>query len=301
MQFGILGPLEVFDEGRRVEIGGHKQRALLASLLLHANEVVSLDRLIDELWGETPPPTAGEDASGSGLAAAPGAQRGRGSPRRTCWGARDPRAGYLLKVEPGQVDADRFQGMLEEARRTRAEGKPEEAAEELRRALALWRGPALADFAYEPFAQTEIARLDELRLTALEERIEADLALGRHAELVGELEALVARHPLRERLRGQLMLALYRSDRQAEALHVYQECPPGPRRGARSGAEPGAAAARAPDPGAGPGARGARPAEAGAEAPRGAACDCSSWPELSCSPRPLVRRLRCSAMEAVRR
>ena len=113
--------------------------------------------------------------------------------------------------------------MLEQARRARCEGEPEQAAEELRRALALWRGPALADFAYESFAQAEIARLDELQLTALEERIEADLALGRDGELVGELEALVARHPLRERLRGQLMLALYRSDRQAEALHVYQE------------------------------------------------------------------------------
>ena len=223
MQFGILGPLEVSDEGRRVEIGGHKQRALLASLLLHANEVVSLDRLIDELWGETPPPTAAKTLQ---------AQVSR--LRRSLNGDEDPAAhmrgplqtrghGYVLTVEPGQVDADRFQGMLEEARRARAEGKPEDAAEELRRALALWRGPALADFAYESFAQTEIARLDELQLTALEERIEADLALGRHAELVGELEALVARHPLRERLRGQLMLALYRSDRQAEALHAYQE------------------------------------------------------------------------------
>jgi branched-chain amino acid transport system substrate-binding protein len=223
MQFGILGPLEVSDEGRRVEIGGHKQRALLASLLLHANEVVSLDRLIDELWGETPPPTAAKTLQ---------AQVSR--LRRSLNGDEDPTAhvrgplqtrghGYVLTVEPGQVDADRFQVMLEEARRARAEGKPEEAAEELRRALALWRGPALADFAYESFAQTEIARLDELQLTALEERIEADLALGRHVELVAELEALVTRNPLRERLRGQLMLALYRSDRQAEALHVYQE------------------------------------------------------------------------------
>jgi DNA-binding SARP family transcriptional activator/ABC-type branched-subunit amino acid transport system substrate-binding protein/streptogramin lyase len=223
MEFRILGPLEVSDEGRQVEIGGHKQRALLASLLLHANEVVSLDRLIDELWGETPPPTAAKTLQ---------AQVSR--LRRSLNGDEDPAAhmrgpletrghGYVLKVEPGQVDADRFQGLLEEARRARAEGKPEEAAEELRRALALWRGPALADFTYESFAQVEIARLDELQLTALEERIDADLALGRHAELIGELEALVARHPLRERLRGQLMLALYRSDRQAEALHVYQE------------------------------------------------------------------------------
>jgi DNA-binding SARP family transcriptional activator/ABC-type branched-subunit amino acid transport system substrate-binding protein/streptogramin lyase len=223
MQFGILGPLEVSDEGRRVEIGGHKQRALLASLLLHANEVVSLDRLIDELWGETPPPTAAKTLQAQ-VSRLRRALNGDEDPAAHMLGPLETRGhGYLLKVEPGQVDADRFQGMLEEARRTRAEGKPEEAAEELRRALALWRGPALADFAYEPFAQTEIARLDELQLTALEERLDADLALSRHTELIGELEALVARHPLRERLRGQLMLALYRSDRQAEALHVYQE------------------------------------------------------------------------------
>jgi DNA-binding SARP family transcriptional activator/ABC-type branched-subunit amino acid transport system substrate-binding protein len=223
MEFRILGPIEVSDEGRRVEIGGHKQRALLASLLLHANEVVSLDRLIDELWGETPPPTAAKTLQAQ-VSRLRRSLNGDEDPATHMLGPLETRGhGYLLKVEPGQVDADRFQGMLEEARRTRAEGKPEEAAEELRRALALWRGPALADFAYEPFAQTEIARLDELQLTALEERIEADLALGRHAELIGELEALVARHPLRERLRGQLMLALYRSDRQAEALHVYQE------------------------------------------------------------------------------
>ena len=223
MQFGILGPLEVSDEGRRVEIGGHKQRALLASLILHANEVVSLDRLIDELWGETPPPTAAKTLQAQ-VSRLRRSLNGDEEPAAHMLGPLETRGhGYLLKVEPGQVDADRFQGMLEEARRTRAEGKPEEAAEELRRALALWRGPALADFAYESFAQTEIARLDELQLTALEERLEADLALGRHTELIGELEALVARHPLRERLRGQLMLALYRSDRQAEALHVYQE------------------------------------------------------------------------------
>jgi DNA-binding SARP family transcriptional activator/ABC-type branched-subunit amino acid transport system substrate-binding protein/DNA-binding beta-propeller fold protein YncE len=223
MQFGILGPLEVSDEGRRVEIGGHKQRALLASLLLHANEVVSLDRLIDELWGETPPPTAAKTLQAQ-VSRLRRALNGDVDPATHMLGPLETRGhGYLLKVEPGQIDADRFQGMLEEARRTRAEGKPEKAAEELRRALALWRGPALADFAYEPFAQTEIVRLDELQLTAFEERLEADLALGRHTELIGELEALVARHPLRERLRGQLMLALYCSDRQAEALHVYQE------------------------------------------------------------------------------
>jgi DNA-binding SARP family transcriptional activator/ABC-type branched-subunit amino acid transport system substrate-binding protein len=223
MEFRILGPLEVSKNGRLVEIGGRKQRALLAALLLHANEVVSPDRLIDELWGETPPPTAAKtlQAHVSRL-------------RRSLNGDEDPAAhllapletrgpGYVLKVEPGQLDADSFQRLLEDARRALAEGEPKAAAEKVERALALWRGPALADLAYESFAQAEIARLDELRLNAQEERIEADLALGRHRELVGELEALVAGHPLRERLRGQLMLALYRSDRQAEALRVYQQ------------------------------------------------------------------------------
>jgi DNA-binding SARP family transcriptional activator/ABC-type branched-subunit amino acid transport system substrate-binding protein len=223
MEFRILGPLEVSDEGRRVELGGRKQRSLLAVLLLHANEVVSQDRLIDELWGERPPAAAAKTLHGY-VSRLRKALDGEDDAPVHENGVLETRGhGYLLRVEPGQLDADRFQEMLEEARCARAEGKPEEAAEELRRALALWRGPALADFAYEPFAQTEIARLDELQLTALEERIEGDLALGRHAALVGELEALVVRHPLRERLRGQLMLALYRSDRQAEALHVYQE------------------------------------------------------------------------------
>jgi DNA-binding SARP family transcriptional activator len=129
-----------------------------------------------------------------------------------------------LTVDPGQLDAERFQDLLADARRALAEGEPGAAAERAEQALALWRGPALADFAYESFAQAEIARLDELRLCAQEERIEAELALGRHRQLVGELEALAAQHPLRERLRGQLMLALYRSDRQAEALQVYQQC-----------------------------------------------------------------------------
>ncbi len=223
MEFRILGPLEVSKDGRRVEIGGQKQRILLAALLLHANEVVSPDRLIDELWGETPPPTAAKtlQAHVSRL-------------RRSLNGDEDPAAhlrgpletrgpGYVLKVEPGQLDADSFQRLLEDARRSLAEGEPHAATDKVERALALWRGPALADFAYESFAQAEIARLDELRLSAQEERIEADLTLGLHRELVGELEQLVDRHPLRERLRAQLMLALYRSDRQAEALQVYQQ------------------------------------------------------------------------------
>ena len=131
--------------------------------------------------------------------------------------------GYLLRIGDDEIDADRFERLFEQGRNALARGEPETAAATLREALALWRGPPLADFTFEPFAQAEIARLDERRLAALEERIDADLALGRHADLVAEIEALVASHPLRERLRAALMLALYRSGRQAEALQVYQD------------------------------------------------------------------------------
>jgi DNA-binding SARP family transcriptional activator/ABC-type branched-subunit amino acid transport system substrate-binding protein len=223
MEFRILGPLEVSKDGHLVEIEGRKQRALLASLLLHANEVVSPDRLIDELWGETPPPTAAKTLQAH-VSRLRRSLNGDGDPSAHLRGPLQTRGpGYVLRVEPGQLDADSFQRLLEGARRALAAGQPDAAAEQAQRALALWRGPALADFAYDGFAQAEITRLDELRLNAREERIAAGLALGLHRELVGELEPLVAAHPLRERLRGQLMLALYRSGRQAEALDVYQQ------------------------------------------------------------------------------
>jgi DNA-binding SARP family transcriptional activator/ABC-type branched-subunit amino acid transport system substrate-binding protein len=222
MEFRVLGPLEVLEKGREVEIGGGRPRVLLAVLLLHANQVVSRDRLIDELWGESPPATAVKtlQAHVSRLRATlngSGATTDRGHGVVETIGQ-----GYCLRIEPGAVDADRFQGLVEGGRRALREGEAERAAQVLREALALWRGPALADLSNGSFAAAEIAQLDELRLEALEERIDADLALGRHAALVGELEALVQRHPLRERLRGQLMLSLYRSGRQAEALRVYQ-------------------------------------------------------------------------------
>jgi len=231
MDYRILGPLEVCDGDRGLGLGGDKQRALLAVLLLHPNEVVPADRLIDDLWGERPPPaalkalqahvsrlrkaladhTAGSLAdSGDSAGASNGALITRGH-------------GYLLRVEPGELDLDRFRELVERGREALAAGKPEQAARILRDGLALWRGPPLADFTYEGFAQAAIAQLEELQLAAVEERVEADLALGRHREVVGELAELVERHPLRERLRGQLMLALYRSGRQAEALEVYQE------------------------------------------------------------------------------
>jgi predicted ATPase/DNA-binding SARP family transcriptional activator len=213
VDFRILGPLEVSRDGEPCDLGARKHRALLALLLLHANEVVSVDRLIDELWGEAPPATAPKalQVYVSGLRRAIG---------RDVLATRAP--GYMLSVDEGELDLWRFERLAGEGRKALAAGDPARAAAALGRALGLWRGPPLADLAYEPFAQTAIARLEELRLACLEDRIEADLALGRHAELVAELEALIREDPLRERLQAQLMLALYRSDRQAEALEVYR-------------------------------------------------------------------------------
>ena len=209
LDFRLLGPLEVRDDGRSLALGGRKQRSLLAILLLHANEAVSDDLLTDGLWGERPPKTAGPlQVHVSALRKLLSAER---LERRA--------PGYLLHLEPEELDLARFERLCAEARGQ----EPEAAAATLAEALALWRGPPLADFAYDYFAQGEIARLEELRLGAIEQRIEAELALGRHAELVGELEALVGEHPLRERLREQQILALYRSGRQAEALQAYRE------------------------------------------------------------------------------
>jgi len=217
MEFGILGPLEVSDGDRLLRLSGARQKALLALLLLHANEVVSSDRLIDELWGEEPP----EKAANALQARVSQLRKALGRSGSEALVTRAP--GYPLEVGPGELDVERFVRLAGEGRQALAQGDAAGAAATLGAALALWRGPALADFTYEPFGQGEIARLEEARLAALEERLEADLALGRHGELAGELEALVAAHPLRERLRGQLMLALYRSGRQAEALEAYQE------------------------------------------------------------------------------
>ena len=204
MEYRILGPFEVSDNGRGIEIGGPKPRALLAVLLLHANEVVSPDVLIDELWGETPPATAVKTLQAH-VSRLRKALNGEADASTHGTGVlRTSGRGYLLRVEPDQLDADRVRDMVDEARRARHDGKPEQAAEDLRRALALWRGPALADFAYESFAQTEIARLDELQLTALEERIEADLALGRTASSSASSSRSWPGTRLRERPRGQL-------------------------------------------------------------------------------------------------
>ncbi len=208
MEFRILGPLEVREEDKVLRLGGSKQRALLACLLLHANEVVSRDRLIDELWGESPPGTART------------ALQVYVSQLRKVLGrdlilTRPP--GYLIRVSDGDLDLARFEDAVTSVRGA----APAEAAERLREALALWRGVPLAELD-GPFATAERGRLEEQRLAAVEQRIAADLELGRHAELVPEVERLVGENPLRERLRGQLMLALYRCGRQADALEVYR-------------------------------------------------------------------------------
>ena len=209
-EFRILGPFEVEGDQGPVALGGQRQRAVLAALLLESGRVVATDRLVDLLYGETAPRTATTSLQNA-------ISRLRKELGENVLETRAP--GYLLRVDPERVDANRFEQLLRAARRAAAG----ERRELLEQALALWRGPALADFAFEQFAQAEIRRLEELRLVAVEERIEADLELGRHGDVVGELEALVAGHPLRETLRRQLMLALYRSGRQAEALDVYQE------------------------------------------------------------------------------
>jgi DNA-binding SARP family transcriptional activator len=209
MDFRVLGPLEVVGRDGPLPLGGVKQRSLLAVLLLHANRVVSRDGLIDALWGARPPLTCNKTIQVhiSRLRKALGDSR-----------LVTQTPGYALYLEPGELDLARFERLVGDAR----QAPPELAAAKLREGLELWRGPPLSDLAYEQFAQAEIARLVELRLAALEQRLEADLALGLHADLVGELEGLVSAHPLRERFRYQLMLALYRCERQAEALDAYR-------------------------------------------------------------------------------
>jgi DNA-binding SARP family transcriptional activator/DNA-binding beta-propeller fold protein YncE len=220
LDFRVLGPLQVAANGAPLPLGGAKQRAVLALLLLHANEVVSTDRLIDELWGDSPPESAANMLQGyvSHLRKMLEPGRGRGEHELLLSCA----PGYMLRIRADQLDAERFERLAGEGRRLLADGKAE-AAERLAAALALWRGPALEDLAYEAFAKADIDRLEELRLQALEDRIDAELALGRHEALVGELRELVMQHPLRERLRAQLMAGLYRCGCQADALEVYHE------------------------------------------------------------------------------
>ena len=202
MDYRILGPLALVQDERDLAPAGAKQQALLGIFLLHPGETLSRDRLIDELWGARPPETAGNTLqvyvsqlrkllpSGALVTRLPG---------------------YALEVDPDALDANRFERLARGGRDALARGDSAEASTALERALALWRGPVLAGVAFEGAAAGEAARLEELRISAAEDRIDAELELGRHAEVVGELEALVAEHPLRERLRGQLMVALYRA------------------------------------------------------------------------------------------
>jgi DNA-binding SARP family transcriptional activator len=213
MDYRILGPLEAFDRERQLPLGGARQRAVLALLLLHGNETLTRDVIIDELWGENPPPTAAKVLQNCVSALR---KELPADTIRTVAGA------YGLTVEVDELDRDRFERLLAEGRAALESGDHAEALDQLRLALGLWRGTPLSDLSYERFAQDEIKRLEELQIGALEDRIEAELALGHHDELVPELEGLVTRHPLRERLRAQLMLALYRAGRQAEALEAYR-------------------------------------------------------------------------------
>ena len=239
MQLRVLGPVEASANGGSLPLGGAKQRAVLAMLGLEANRTVTADHLVEGLWGEHPPPSAakmvqnyvwrlrtllGEDSGAEILT------RGRG---------------YELRIDPESVDVRRFERLLVEAGRAAEGGAPTDAARE---ALGLWRGPALSDLADEPFAAAQIRRLEELRLEAAELAIDADLAAGRHLEVAGEIDVLVTEHPLRERLHGQRMLALYRCGRQAEALEAYREARHTLVERGRRRAEPGAAPVARGDP-----------------------------------------------------
>jgi predicted ATPase/class 3 adenylate cyclase len=214
MDFRILGPLEALEGTRPVALGGRRRRAVLAALLLHPNETLSSERLIDELWGEAPPGNALKTLQVH-------VSRLRKDLPEEVLVTRGH--GYELRVAPDELDARRFERLLDEARAELAAERPQRALDAVESGLALWRGPPLADLAYEPFAQAEIARLQDLRVAAEEQLVDAKLALGRHGEVIGPLERLVEEHPYRERLRAQLMLALYRADRQADALQAYQD------------------------------------------------------------------------------
>jgi predicted ATPase/DNA-binding SARP family transcriptional activator len=216
VEFRILGPLEVKDGGRNVDLGGPRERVLLARLLISANLVVSADRLAEDLWSGEPPahwlPTLRVYISRLRRALGPGAAAVLTEP-----------PGYRLRVAAGQLDADGFERLVAAARRDLADGRPEAAAAGLRRALGMWRGPALSGAEDLPFARADAARLEEARLSAVEDWVEAELGCGHHASMTAELDGLVNSYPLRERLRGQRMRALYRSGRRADALGAYRE------------------------------------------------------------------------------
>src|SRR4051812_45889579 len=220
IRFSVLGPLAVTADGRPVTLGGSKQRALLALLVLHVNETLSTDRLVDELWGDRPPATATKTVRvhvsrlRRSLAVGDGAASGVVVTRKL---------GYELCVDAERVDATRFEELFAEGVRGLADSVPQRAEVALEQALSLWRGAPLSDLAHEPFALAHIGRLENLRLAALEALIEAKLACARYDEALARLDTLIAEHPYRERFRAQQMVALYRADRQAESLQAYRD------------------------------------------------------------------------------
>ena len=238
----MLGPLQVLEDGRAVPLGGLKQRGVLAVLLLERNRVVPRDRLVDAPRADEPPASAANSVQVyvSKLRKLLGEDGGLATEQ----------PGYILRVASGAVDIEEFERLLAEGKAALRSESFAVAEASLARALALWRGPALADLASEPFVHAEIARLEGLRLEALDARFEAMLSVGREAEAVGELQALVGLHPLDERFRGQLMVALYRSGRQAEALEAYRTVRRSSTRSSGS-SPPRAATARAGNPAAG--------------------------------------------------
>ncbi|MGH3040356.1 MAG: AfsR/SARP family transcriptional regulator, partial [Gaiellaceae bacterium] len=218
MTFSLLGPLEARVDGEALPLGGARQRSLLALLLLHANETVSRERLIEGVWGAERPSTIGAALNVHlskirKLLAAAGTDATLVTELH----------GYVLRVDPERLDLHRFERLVREGRQALVAGHAEEAAATLDRALALWRGPPLAELALDASVDGALARFGELRLSGLEDRFEAELLLGRHTELVAELEEFVRAHPLREHARAQLMVALYRSGRQSEALQAYRD------------------------------------------------------------------------------
>ena len=216
LRFRMLGPVEVERDGQPIAVAGRQQRVVLALLLIHANQPVSADRLVEELWGAPTPVRALKRLQLTITRLRKALDSSGGRALETVAG------GYRLTVGPSDLDADVFRARVRDGRRALEQGEPARAAEILRAALGLWRGPPLADVAYEPFAAAVVRTLEDLRLDALELAIEADLAAGRHRDVVVEIEALVAAHPLRERLHAQRMVALYRCGRQSEALAAYR-------------------------------------------------------------------------------
>jgi DNA-binding SARP family transcriptional activator len=221
LEYRVLGPLEALRDDETLGLGGAKQRALLAILLMQANRVVATDELIERLWPDRAPgkPETAIQGYVSELRKALEPLHRAGAAFEVL--VTEPN-GYRIRVEPNALDSERFAHLLSEGREALTRKHPQDAAAMLAKALTLWRGSPLADFTDAPWAQSERARLEELRLTCVEERVDADLALGRHSELIGEIEMLVAEQPLRERLRAQFMRALYLAGRQTEALAVYR-------------------------------------------------------------------------------